>query len=539
MLRSSRAFRTLRDVLKRAVLASILLSITLPLHAQEALRIGRITVTTFDVFTPKEASAGWAYRATNRLHVQTRESVIRGFLLFAEGDPYVPTRLEQTERNLRALDFVKSATVTASEPRGGVVNVYVITQDSWTTEPGVSAGSSGGSSSFGFELQESNFLGFGKQLSLMYDNDVDRTRQGLKYRDPSFLRPYWNAELMLSDNSDGSEQKIGFGRPFFAFDTRWSFQFVANRFDKTTKIYANSYVESEFQTDERGIVASLGRAFDPSMLRAHRLSGGLEWIDDDFDHRAENAEATLPDERDFHYLFAQYDYVQNGFIKVNYVNRDLRFEDINLGRQLSLRLGVSPEGLGANATTGLARLGLSQGYAFSDATFLLANTRFETRLASDTNRNAIAGADVHFVRKFATAHPQTFVSRLHADRGWDLDRDVQFFADGDTGLRAYRLHAFAGDKSLILNFEHRMFLGREVWQVVSPGVAVFVDTGAATAKGRPLSLGDFKTDVGVGLRLGMARSSRNLLRVDLAYAIDEDPRGERGFLISFSSSQAF
>jgi hypothetical protein len=70
-------------------------------------------------------------------------------------------------------------------------------------------------------------------------------------------------------------------------------------------------------------------------------------------------------------------------------------------------------------------------------------------------------------------------------------------------------------------------------------VAFFADTGAATPKGQPLSLGEFKTDVGVGLRLGIARSSRNMLRIDLAYALDEDPRGERGFLISFSSSQAF
>ena len=132
MLRSDRLFLTLQSVLKRAAPAvlSLVFVLASSLYAEEPPRIGSITVTTLDVFTPKEASAGWAYRTTNRLHMQTRESVIRQFLLFAEGDPYDPTRLAQTERNLRALDFIKSATVTASEPHDGVVNVFVITQDS-------------------------------------------------------------------------------------------------------------------------------------------------------------------------------------------------------------------------------------------------------------------------------------------------------------------------------------------------------------------------------------------------------------------------
>ncbi|MHB0968689.1 MAG: POTRA domain-containing protein [Thermoanaerobaculia bacterium] len=507
--------------------------------AGEPPRIGRVTVTPLDIFTREEAARGWAYRTTNRLHVQTREEVIRRFLLFAEGDTFDPEKLAETERNLRRLDFVKSATITASAPHDGVVDVTVVTQDSWTTEVTVNANSEGGAASWGFELTESNLLGRGKQLSLIYDNDVDRTRKGLNYRDPSFLRPYWNSELLLTDNSDGSQQKVAVKRPFFAFDTAWGVEILANRFDKTTKLYRDSFVDSEFQVDEREVTLAWGRAIAPSMQRAHRLLGGVDWIDDHFERRVEDPDAVLPEARDFHYLFGRYEYVENGFIKINYVNRDLRFEDINLGRQFALQLGVSPEALGLDTTTGMARLSVSEGHLFTDQVFLLASARFDTRFGGGTNRNAIARADVHFVRKFATARPQTFVGRLHADRGWDLDRDVQFFADGDTGLRAYRLNAFEGDKTVILNLEHRIFLARELWQVISPGAAIFIDTGAATPNGEPLSFGDFRTDVGVGLRIGIARTTRNMLRLDLAYAVDEDPRGERGFLISFSSAQAF
>ncbi|MDQ2978799.1 MAG: hypothetical protein M3R62_06235, partial [Acidobacteriota bacterium] len=51
-------------------------------------RVGEIRVRTLDVFSPEEAARGWLYRTANSVRVQTREAVIRKFLLFHEGDPF-------------------------------------------------------------------------------------------------------------------------------------------------------------------------------------------------------------------------------------------------------------------------------------------------------------------------------------------------------------------------------------------------------------------------------------------------------------------
>ena len=48
-----------------------------------------------------------------------------------------------------------------------------------------------------------------------------------------------------------------------------------------------------------------------------------------------------------------------------------------------------------------------------------------------------------------------------------------------------------------------------------------------------------KTDIGVGIRVGLPRTPKNLLRIDFAYALNRDPLGRRGFIVSFSSGQAF
>src|SRR5215210_5403860 len=77
--------------------------------AQPPLRVGTVTVRALDVYSSEEAGKGWFYRVADRLHIETRQSVVEKFLLFHAGEPYRPELLAQTERNLRGLRFLKSA----------------------------------------------------------------------------------------------------------------------------------------------------------------------------------------------------------------------------------------------------------------------------------------------------------------------------------------------------------------------------------------------------------------------------------------------
>jgi len=72
------------------------------------------------------------------------------------------------------------------------------------------------------------------------------------------------------------------------------------------------------------------------------------------------------------------------------------------------------------------------------------------------------------------------------------------------------------------------------------GAAAFVDAGYAWPTGEAVRFADLRVDAGLGLRVGLPRASRHaLFRIDLAYALRPDLRGRRGWLVSFSSSQAF
>ncbi len=501
-------------------------------------RIGTITIVTEDVYTADEAARGSAYTLANSLHVRTRESVIHKFLLFREGDPLVASRLAESERNLRALPFIQSATVTAGEPHDGVVDISVVTQDSWSTEPGGSFGSDGGSSSLGFEVRERNFLGLGKELSILYDSTPDRSGKGFHYEDPAAFGRYWKSEVSFIDNTDGRQTSFLVNRPFFSSSQPWALHAFVDDRTMESRIYSNAAITSEFSQAHRMLSFGYGRALRADDDRAHRLTVGLEFSQDEFAPLAGGGTRLLPENREFRYLVAEYEYAQNRFQKLNFIDRDLRYQDFRVGRQFKLRAGISPEAFGAPYTSGLLGASVAQGFGLSEDSLILCKASLDTRVGA-AKRNEILGLDVRLIHRGGETHPRVFVGRVNAQFGNDLDSDLQFFADGESGLRGYRLHAFSGDSSFHVNLEERFFLGRELWQIISPGFAVFVDAGNAASGSDVFDPGKLHYDAGIGLRIGAARSPKNILRLDFAYAFDEDPLGRSGWLISFSGSQAF
>jgi hypothetical protein len=514
---------------------STILVFAASLRADPPLRIGKITIEALDVFSGDEEQRGYFYRLADRLHIETRRPVIEQFLLFHEGDAYQPERLEETERNLRALQFLKSASVTAFAAHDGVVDVKVVTQDAWSIAPETQAGSRGGMSTYGATISDTNVLGLGKNIELGWSKGVDRRQLALNYNDPAFFAPYLRAHFGYAHNSDGYNRQFNFRRPFFSFATPWASDAAFTALRQNDRLYHHGVEVSRFQQSHRDYSASYGIALDPNDLRADRLSAGFRFIDDDF--APISGHTGFESAREFRYLFVRYEHVQNDFLKMNFVNKDLRFEDFNLGRQYAIDTAVSPSALGVDTTTEFVHVRGAQGFRFGESTFVMPAVSASTRLVSGI-QNAIAGASVLYVNRAGSDYPHTLVGHVAISSGWRMDPEMQFFADGLTGLRGYRAHTFEGSRSIVMNVEERLYLGHEILQLASPGIVAFVDAGNATDRGLS-SLLSLKADVGVGIRVGLPRTPKNLLRIDFAYALSRDPLGRKGWLISFSSGQAF
>ena len=104
------------------------------------------------------------------------------------------------------------------------------------------------------------------------------------------------------------------------------------------------------------------------------------------------------------------------------------------------------------------------------------------------------------------------------------------------GPRAFRTHAFTGDRFFTATTEYRALINGSLFGLVGLGGAAFADVGGAWYQGTPVRTG---SDVGVGIRLGISpQAEPALLRVDLAYRLPGTPQGE-GWVISIGKGFQF
>ena len=117
------------------------------------------------------------------------------------------------------------------------------------------------------------------------------------------------------------------------------------------------------------------------------------------------------------------EFVRAELVKLDYVDRDARFDDFDLGDRISILAGLSPTLFGLDRTTGMLGAAASRGWRAGEGTLLLPQLTLESRVGAEAD-NTIATGSLRFVHRFRAKLTQTLVSRLEVRRGWDLDPEV-------------------------------------------------------------------------------------------------------------------
>src|SRR6185436_443689 len=153
--------------------------------------------------------------------------------------------------------------------------------------------------------------------------------------------------------------------------------------------------------------------------------------------------------------------------------------------------------------------------------------------------NSIYFANFNYYHHLLEAFPMTGV--IHAESAYlqRPDSDNVLSLGGDTGLRAFKVNSFTGNKTMLFNVEDRFYYPKEVLHLAYVGGAVFVDAGQVQPEGLGFRAKDFHVNVGAGMRFGLSRSADGtVFRVDLAYAIGPVQQANR-WILSISSAQGF
>jgi hypothetical protein len=495
--------------------------------------IARVEIVIEDVFEDSGATPDyWAYRLANQLHIETREAVIRRELLFREGDRLDPEALAQTERNLRALPFLRKArveTVGNGSDGDGEVWVRVVVGDSWSTVPEARLSKVGNEWVWALGASEGNLFGRGKEISALYRSDLDRDETHVLYRDPRLLGSRVSLTTFYSDASDGHHGSVFAQRPFFSLSSLWSFRAGLEDFDRLDPLYQDGErVEELRHTRERfdfGIARAVRRT-DTSALRLHL---GYQLSEDDVEL----------DVRKFGIVQIGLESVVHSFRKLTHLNRFERPEDVNLGNEAAAFVGISSESLGGEpGESYFFFLSERRGFPLNDGGFLLGAASWQARHRKGGIENSIARFRLDLVQK--TSSRRVLLAKADYHHGASLDPEVQLRLGAESGLRGYPVRQFNGTRSLLLSAEARWFLADDVLRLVSLGIAGFVDSGFAWPDGTKVALADLRSDVGVSVLLGANRvsASRPGVRFDFAYALNPI-QGRSPWLVSAGSQIGF
>lgn len=488
---------------------------------QRGARIGNIEIQVDDVFESTTHLAA-PYRIANDLHISTHDNTVQQQLLFHTGDVYNRRLLDETARLLRAQRYLNEATV---EPvnyneADNTVDVLVRVHDVWTLSPGLSFGRKGGENKTRVEFEDTNFLGFGKQLSFARSSDVDRTAWELGYVDPNVFGSWWRLGAGYSSLSDGSEKRLSLERPFYAMDTRWAAGFAANDATSDVSRYSLGQRVERLQMQEKKF--EIGGGFSEGLHDGWttRYLGGVRYDAREFSARPDEPLAAIPEDRVVAYPWIGFEVLEDQYVSTRNLDQIGRTEDLYLGLSARLEAGVASTLLGSTHDGVILNGKLQAGAELGHEQFLIHSLGYSTRIEGDALANASLDWSSRYY--FRQSVHRVFFASVSGTVTSHRDPEVQLLLGGDNGLRGYPLRYQAGDESALVTLEQRFYTDWQPLKLFNVGAAVFFDVGRTWGQDQFASApAGWLKDVGVGLRLGSARSGLgNVLHIDLAFPLD-------------------
>lgn len=494
------------------------------LEAQGA-RIGSVTIRILPIFDPHKPGERKAlFQLADKWHIDTRESSINAQLLFRPGDPYSRRVLEETERNLRRLRFILEPEIRVVAYHDGLVDLEVVTNDVWTTNPGVSYRRAGGQNSLGFKLEELNLLGYGKHLAVSYYDNVDRSSYQLRWVDPNVAGSRWTSLVIVTDSSDGNGQQVELERPFYSLDSRWSAGISIAHTDSIENIYRLGHAATEYRRDAQ--VADIRYGWSAGLQNGwvRRWFAGLRHQEAKFSDSPDAAvPVTLPSDRHLNYPFVRLEAVQDDFETTRNLDQIARTEDQHFGTRYSLELGWAATAYGSDRDAAMIRAAASRGFRMGDRQSLFLAGGLTSRIENGSALDALFSGELRYF--WHTTPRSTFFASLTGDTGRELYADRELYLGGDNGLRGYPLRYQTGSGRALLTIEQRYYSKYSLLRIAQIGGAVFFDMGRTWGGSAFLptdNLGILR-DVGFGLRLGSTRSGlANVLHLDVAFPLDGD-----------------
>jgi hypothetical protein len=475
----------------------------------------------------------WWARLGNSLHRVTRPWVIRREFLFKPGQPYDSALVAETERNLRRLGHFREVHFDTVSTDSGLI-VRLRTLDGWTTRLNLTFGATGNQFAYSASLFDTNLLGTGTEGLVGYRHNPDRDIFSVGAALPRLIARKVGVAAEYDDKTDGKAGAFSIAQPWLSLGARTEFQLGA-RFNNQRVLRYFDGNPDPLDTLTRNHAVYLGDLGHALKASSHGyLRVGATGVIQTDGFRVGEPGPVVPQRTSGAFGFygeasrARFT-VYRGFQSFN------REEDIDISSTARVALLAAPRSFGYDDD------GIAAGLYLQTGTSFLHRRGFATVNLISSGRFASGGLDsgtaiLQSVAALHAGHRHLFV--LAGSGG--LQRNVAPGDEFDLGFgfgpRAFRTHAFTGDRFFTATGEYRGLIDEKLFGLFSIGGAAFADAGGAWYHGTPAQTGG---DVGFGFRLGVApQAEPDLLRVDLAYRLPGGPQGT-GWVLSLGKGFQF
>lgn len=487
--------------------------------------IREIRVRTASLFAPGDPDfLGVVSAVGNAVHWRTRPEVVRRELLFREGDPCDPARLAETARVLRAQPYIREAVIVPVAAPDGGVDVLVETRDEWSLRAGIRFADNSGFPVRQVRVAEENVLGRGLRVQLRYDGqrrhpayDVDATThqflggleaQGVAGRssvglvgEERVLRPFKSEYDRVAWRESARYRK----EPFLLIAPALGWVDVP-----VLAVSADLGAAARWGTPGR--LALLGGALSVERLLAVDAPMAHEAGDDSAAAAAVAGRYSERRRARLH-LFAGARAVR---FRPRYgVDAVHALEDAREGVEAGIVVGKSLFGSAGLQRDWFAAGELAAGAEFQ-RTLAFVRGKVEGRyLLADRHWDGVlAEGQVLFYSE--VSRRSVVVLSASGAGGWNTRTPFQLRLGGPSGIRGYGINALPVGRRIVLQGEHRHFVGT-LLGAADVGTAAFVDVGRGWAGdavfGEDTGL---RAAVGGGLRIAAPRGSRRTYRIDFA-----------------------
>ena len=484
--------------------------------------IGEIRISPLNIFDTQDTQEDNAiFRAVNFLHIRTRPEVIRRNLLFKTGDRLSIRLIEETERLVRTNRYIYDFRVLPVAVKDGVVDLEVVTRDTWTLNPGISFSRAGGTNSSGLSLVELNLMGTGTRLSVSQSSTVDRSGREVYIGQDHLLDGWTSLNASHANNSDGQRDVVAIDRPFYASDTRWAAGLRATDDDRLDPVYAGGKIVSQFRHHLREIETYGGHSRGLDQGWVHRWSGGLLWRQEDYSFEPDLAAPTaLPANEKVIAPFLRHELIEEDVTKVRNRNQIGRPEYFSMGFTAKTSVYRASTRWNAGRNLWLYETRIANGFIPRPGDSLLASMEIKGTLTDQRAEKLSTATSLTYY------HPHRdsalFFASLTADTLIRAPMTEQLLLGGDNGLRGYPTRYQSGTQRVLMTVENRFYTDWFPFRLIRVGGALFADLGRAWGGPLPDPNSDrWLGDLGIGLRFASVRAAfGNVLHVDLAFPVE-------------------